>query len=63
MRVAKLPWVEDVVRCNGKLNMVHCKVYNEIDGREKLLIFKFDNLQKHVGRQKCNIACHRFDVG
>jgi hypothetical protein len=44
--VAKFPWVEIVIR---KLNVVHCKIYSEIDGREKLLVPKFDNLQKHGG--------------
>jgi len=30
--------------CDGKLNMVHYKVYNEINGKEKLLVPKFDSL-------------------
>ncbi len=30
--------------------MVWCKVCNEIEGKEKLLVPKFNNLQKHVGR-------------
>jgi hypothetical protein len=29
--------------------MVCCKICSEIDGREKLMVPKFDNLQKHVG--------------
>jgi hypothetical protein len=37
--------------CDGKLNMVRCKVYNEVDGREKIFVPKFDNcLQKYAIR-------------
>jgi hypothetical protein len=53
MWVAKLPWVEG---CDGKLIMVCCKVYGEIEGHEKILVPKFDSLQKHVGRCKCKVA-------
>lgn len=60
MWVAKFPWVEIVIR---KLNMVRCKIYNEIDGREKLLVPKFDNLQKHGGRWKCKVAQPRCTMG
>ncbi len=40
----KLPWVEGMVRCDEKLNMVHYKICSEFDGREELLVPKFDNL-------------------
>jgi hypothetical protein len=33
--IVKLPWCEAIVGCDGKLNMVHYKVYNEVDGNEK----------------------------
>jgi len=56
MRIAKLPWVKIVVGCDGKLSMVCCKICSEIDGREKLMVPKFDNLEKHVGWQKCKAA-------
>jgi hypothetical protein len=52
-----------VVGWNGKLNMVCCKICNEIDGREKLLALKFDNLEKHTRRQICKIACLIYVVG
>jgi hypothetical protein len=48
--VAKLPWAKNVVGCDGKLSMIYYKVCNEIDGREKLLVLRFNNLWKHVGR-------------
>jgi hypothetical protein len=40
----KMFWVVIMVSCDEQLNMVHYKACNEIDGREKLLILKFDNL-------------------
>jgi len=48
--VVKLSWTKNVMGCDGKLNMICYKVCNEIDGREKLLVPKFNNLLKHVGR-------------
>ncbi len=44
MWATKLPWAEVMVGCDGKLIMVHCKVCSKIEGREKLLVPKFDNL-------------------
>jgi len=38
--------------CNGKLNMVYYKVHGEIDGKGKLLVPKFESLQKHNVRHK-----------
>jgi hypothetical protein len=55
-----------MVGCDGKLNMVHCKVYNEVDGREKIFVPKFDRcLQKYAIKRKCKITCLKltsFDV-
>jgi hypothetical protein len=39
------------------LTMVQCKVCSEIEGEKKLWVPKFDNLQKHVGKQKCKVTC------
>jgi len=49
--------------CNGKLNMVYYKVHGEIDGKGKLLVRKFESLQKHNVKQKCKIACPRCTMG
>lgn len=35
--VVKLPWAEAIVGCDGKLNVVHYKVCNEVDGKEKTI--------------------------
>jgi hypothetical protein len=46
-----------MVGYDGKLNTVRYKVYNEVDGREKIFVPKFDNyLQKCAIKQKCKIA-------
>ncbi len=52
----KLPKAKEVVECHRKLTMVHCKVCNKIEGHEKLLVPKFDSLQKHVGKHKCKVT-------
>jgi hypothetical protein len=57
MWAAKLSWVEAMVWCDRKLIMVCCKMCSEIEGREKNLVPKFHSVQKHVGRQKCKVAC------
>jgi hypothetical protein len=35
--IIKLPWAEAIVGCDGKLNVVHYKVCNEVDGKEKTI--------------------------
>jgi hypothetical protein len=52
----KLPWVEEVIGCDGKLIVVHCKVYGEIEGHENIEVPKFDSLQKYASRHKCKVA-------
>ncbi len=49
--------------CNGKLNMVYYKIHGEINGKGKLLVRKFESLQKHNVRWKCKIACPRCTMG
>ncbi len=61
--ITKLPWVEAMVGCDGKLNMVHYKICSELDGREKLSVLKFDNLQKHASRKKCNVVGPKLTMG
>jgi hypothetical protein len=63
MWVMKLPWVETMIWCDEKLIMVHCKMCNEIKSREKLLVPKFDNLQKQVYRRKCKVPHLRSVMG
>lgn len=63
MWATKLSGVEAMVWCDRKLIMACCKMCSEIEGREKLLLPKFHSVQKHVGTQKCKVACPRCVVG
>ncbi len=55
--VIKLPWVEVVIGLEGKMTYVKCRICNEVEKRKKLLVPKFDGLQKHIGCQKGTFAC------
>jgi hypothetical protein len=41
---------------DGKVTSVKCKVYNVIEGKNKMLVPKLDSLWKHVGPKKATIA-------
>jgi hypothetical protein len=45
-----------MIGCDGKLTVVRYKVYGEIEGHEKILVPKFDSLQKYASRHKCKVA-------
>jgi len=45
------------------MQMVRCKVYSIVEGREKLLVPKLDSLVKHYGLKKCIVAKLGFVVG
>jgi hypothetical protein len=49
---AKMSWVEAVIGASGKIIQISCKIYSEVEWREKLLVPKIDSLYKHVERQK-----------
>ncbi len=48
----KLPWVKIVIGPEGKMTHVSCKFCNEVEKREKLMVLKFDGLQKHASHWK-----------
>jgi len=53
-----------VVDAHGKVHKVKCKVCTKIDGKEKLLAPKLDNLWKHNGKRKALGTISRvFKVG
>lgn len=52
----KLPWVEVVIGPNGKMTQVKYIICNQVEKRNKLLIFKLDGLRKHVGCCKATFA-------
>jgi hypothetical protein len=52
----KFPWVELRVDPNGKVWQVCYKIYSIVEGKEKLLNPKLDNLQKHSNKRKTLVA-------
>ncbi len=54
------PWAKAIVGEDGLVAQVWCKICNNIERRPKLLAFKLDTLQKHVGCHKATIFS--FDI-
>jgi hypothetical protein len=48
---------------NNKMGMVQCKIYSQIEGREKMLVLKLDSLIKQSTFRKCLLARPRITVG
>jgi len=44
----KLPWVESIVNEISNLHQVRCAICTNIEGKENLLMPKFDNLLKYA---------------
>jgi hypothetical protein len=61
--VVKLPWAESIMGSNGKVVQVQSKVCSFIDGKNKLLVAKFDSLWKHAGRHKTSVVMPGVKVG
>jgi hypothetical protein len=45
----KLPWAKFVFGSKGKVVQIWCKVYTQIEHKQKLLVPNLDCLWKHVG--------------
>jgi hypothetical protein len=45
-------WVEFYVASNGSLHIVKCRIYNEVEGKDKLFSTKWDSLCKHANQKK-----------
>jgi len=54
--IAKLPWVKLVMGLNGKLSIIKCRVCSYVEKKDKLFVFKFDGLHKHVRQRKVIVA-------
>ncbi len=61
--VIKLLWAKSVMGSNDKVVKVWCKVCSFIDGKDKLLVAKFDFLWKHARRRKTLVVMSRVKVG
>jgi len=51
-KVTKLLWVKFIVRVNGRVHKVKCKVRSMIKGHNKLLVSKLNSLSRHIGERK-----------
>jgi hypothetical protein len=49
---AKLPWVKPHLDGEGVLVAVNCKICSAINGKPKLIVPKWDNLEKHMGKRR-----------
>jgi hypothetical protein len=59
----KLPWAESIMGSKGKVVQGQCKVCSLIDGKDKLLVTKFDSPWKHAGHHKTLVALPVVRVG
>jgi hypothetical protein len=49
---AKLLWAKFCLRLNGNLHIVKCKICSEMEGKEKILVAKWDSLCKNASQRK-----------
>jgi hypothetical protein len=49
---AKLPWAEPHLDGEGMLVAMNCKICSAINGKPKLIVPKWDNLEKHMGKRR-----------
>lgn len=61
--VACFPWVESIIDYKGNVHKVHYAIYWKVEGKEKLLIPKLNNLLKHVGCRKTKVVGLGVEVG
>jgi hypothetical protein len=54
--VANFSWSKPICAEDGKMKMVCCKVYSQIERRRKKLVPKLDSLVKHSSLHKCTKA-------
>jgi hypothetical protein len=48
----KLPWAKLQMGVDGCVYFMKCKVCSEVEHKNKLLVPKWDSLQKHTTRRK-----------
>jgi hypothetical protein len=60
--LAYLSWVEFIIDYKGEVHQVKCMICTSIEGKNKLLAPKVDNLLKHVGCRKCKVSMPGVDA-
>lgn len=61
--VVKFNYFEPICVVDGKLKLVKCKIYFQIEKINKLLVLKFNSLIKHFGLKKCIVGKPRVVMG
>ena len=54
---AKYPWSEQDAEGDGRFEKVRCVICSKINGRDKILDAKDDNLKKHQGGKNVSLIC------
>jgi hypothetical protein len=53
---ARTTWIKFLINEKGVMHQIRCKICTSIEGKEKLLAPKLDNLLKIVGQWKCLVS-------
>jgi hypothetical protein len=53
---APTTWIKFLINEKGVMHQIRCKICTSIEGKEKLLAPKLDNLLKIVGQWKCLVS-------
>jgi hypothetical protein len=48
VKIVHLPWVESMINEKGAMHQAKCKICTFVEGEEKSITPKLDNLLKHV---------------
>jgi len=60
--VVHLPWAKFVVDNKGNVHQVCCVIYSKVEGKEKHLVLKFDNLLKHAKHHEFKVVGPKVEV-
>jgi hypothetical protein len=58
-----LPWAKSIVNDRGKVHQVQCAICLKIEGKERLLVPKFNRLFKHASRLKAKVPNCGVEIG
>jgi hypothetical protein len=48
----KMPWAEAIFDLGGSLTIIPCKFWTKIKCKEKIIVPKWNSLEKHVRKRK-----------
>jgi hypothetical protein len=50
--ILKMPWVEPIFYEIGVISIVRCHVCTKIERKEKIMLAKWDSIEKHASKRK-----------